>query len=362
MENTTVRGFSKPLNFVSNTEVDYRILSSQPSIANESVDSWTKFYPNDYIDLNSEYGPINKVLINNNILISLQDNGLAAVAFKDRQLLQDELQGQLVLGTGSILSYARYISTKTGTKNRWSVVDLDSNMLWFDTMNRKIMRYSGQGLEILSDTKNISSFFRNLYPVIRQDTFYTGVHGVVDKKDNRVYFTFSNNDSGMIESVPIDDNTGTTISYNLLLGQFESLHSFAPRLFMDTELGLISTYNGNQGWIHGSDTYCSYYGNDFSWYIETIAGSTVKATWTNIEFNSVDQAPATVGFIDSYQTNEITDSSLVRRFRTYRGAIPRGTSNQRFVDYYIKARLTYTSASSVIRLDDITLKYLIPII
>lgn len=365
MENTTVRGFPKPLNFVSNPKVDYRIISSQPSIANEAVDSWTKYYPNDYIDLDSQYGEINKILVNNNILVSLQDNGFAAVAFKDRQLLQDELQGQLVLGTGSILSYVRYISTKTGTRNRWSVVDLDSNMMWFDTTNRKVMRYSqSEGLEILSDNKNMTSFFRNNYLYIRDDDFYTGVHGVVDKKDNRVYFTFSNNSDALPDSMVLTgDNKGLTISYNLALGQFESLHTFAPRLFMDTEIGLVSTYNSITGWLHGdTGTYCNYYGTQYGSYLEHMIGTTTKVSWTNIEFNSDDTQPDNLIFTDSYGTGFTTN--LIRRFRTYRAAIPRHNdgSTQRFVDYYIKSKVVYNSTPTVVRLDDITLKYLIPLI
>jgi hypothetical protein len=371
MENTLVRGFPKPLHYSSNNMVDYRIISSQPSIANESVDSWTKFYANDFIDLDSQYGAINKIVVNNNILVALQDNAFSAIAFKDRQLLQDNLQGQLVLGTGSILSYVRYISTKTGTKSKWSVVDLDNNMLWFDTMNRKIMRYSGEGLEVLSDNKNMTSFFKAKYPLVKDDDFLTGVHAVVNKKDNRIYFTFSANLSALPDSMTYSlyDNLGTTISYNLMSGTFESLHTFAPKMYMETELGLVSTYSNTQGWIHGSSTYCNYFGTQYGFNITHLMGSTTKASWTNIEFNSEhvgsEVKPDSIIFTNSYGTATLTDDTkIIRRFRTYRVALPRQeiVTYQRFVDYWLKVKLIYDSTPTVVRLDDITLKYLIPII
>ena len=363
MQNTTVRGFAKPLGYVPNNSVDYRIVSSQQSTANEAVDSWTKFYSSDYIDLDSQYGAINKLVVNNNILLALQDSGFAAVAFKDRQLLNDNLQGQLVLGTGSILSYVRYISTNTGTRNKWSVVELDSNVMWFDTNNRKIMRY-GESLEILSDSKNMTSFFRSAYPKIVDDNFTTGVHAVVDKKDNRVYFTFLK--TGGVPTEGVED---ITISYNLMLGAFESLHSFTPVMFLQTELGLLSKDKSSgieSCWLHGDSTnYNTYYNTVYDSIMTHMAGSTNKATWTNLEFNSDDTPPDYIRYYNSYGANSLANTSnLVRRFRTYRTPIPRhvGGSNQRFVDYWIKVKLTYSNKAALFRLDDITLKYLIPLI
>ena len=363
MQNTTVRGFAKPLGYVPNNSVDYRIISSQQSTANEAVDSWTKFYASDYIDLDSQHGAINKLVVNNNILLAFQDSGFAAVAFKDRQLLNDNLQGQLVLGTGSILSYVRYISTNTGTRNKWSVVELDSNIMWFDTNNRKIMRY-GENLEILSDSKNMTSFFKSAYPKIVDDDFTTGVHAVVDKKDNRVYFTFLKTGGAPVEGVE-----DITISYNLMLGAFESLHSFAPTMFLQTELGLLSKDKSTgieSCWLHGdTNNYNSYYGVVYDSSITHMAGSTNKASWTNLEFNSDDVEPDYIKFYNSYGSNASTgNANLVRRFRTYRTPIPRYVdgSNQRFVDYWIKVNLTYSDKTALFRLDDITLKYLIPLI
>ena len=358
MQNTTVRAFAKPLNYTSNNVIDYRILSSQPSIAGEAVDSWTRFFVNDFIDLDSQYGAINKIIVNNNILMALQDTGFAAVAFKDRQLLQDELQGQLVLGTGSILSYARYISTKTGTRHQWSVIDLDSNMLWFDSSNRKLMRYTQSGLEILSDTKGMTSYFKRIYPTLTEDLFSNTIVAVANKRDNRVYFTIRQPSGGM-ESI----NDHGTISYNLMLGEFESFHSFEPYMYMDTEIGMLTVADDkSQCYLHGTTEYNTYYGTGYQSFIEHLTGNTTKISWTNLEFNSDDVAPLQLRFEDSYGNALSSGADLIRRFRTYRLAIPRHDdgSNQRFVDYWLKVKLTYSYQPTVFRLDGITIKYLIP--
>ena len=364
MENTTVRGFTKPFNFVGSFPVDYRILTSQPSIPNEFVDNWTKYYFNDYLDLDSQHGAIKKVLVNNSNLLVLQENALAVVGFKDKSLLQTQTEGQLVLGVGSILSYYRYISTKTGTRNKWSVVELDNNIVWFDTDNRKLIRLSREGLEVLSDNKNMNSFFKKTYPKIKTDDFLTGVHGAVSKRDNRIYFTFLNGiDPGNIGIPPNAEAGGTTISYNLLLGQFESFHSFVPKIFLETELGLLSIDSDkSKAWIHGATNYTSYYGVNTIFNLTTIAGEPInKKSWTNVEFNSDDISPTTISYSNSY--GNAFSTSLTRRFRTYRTAIPRqDSSNQRFVDYYLKCSFNYLNSTEVVRLDDITLKYLIPLI
>ena len=370
MQNTTVRGFPKPLNYNSNTRIDYRIISSQPSIAGESVDSWTKFLSNDYIDLDSQHGAINKLLINNNTLLALQDTGFAAVGFKDRQLLNEGSESQLVLGTGSILSYVQYISTKTGCRNKWSVIDLDRNFMWFDASNRKIMRYGGEGLEILSDSKNMSGWFKETYPSYREPDLDSDVHAVVDKKDNRVYFTFLRKELNPVEGGSLEYSVSRTISYNLMMGTFESLHSFTPQIFLETEIGLMSTGGvGSVGttWLHGSDAYNTYYGEVEDSYITHILGSPVKATFTNLEFNSDDTAPDKIYYWNSYGNNLANNNidNLVRRFRTYRTPIPRqgySDGSQRFVDYWLKFQIIYENQTSKFRLDDITVKYLNPLI
>lgn len=369
IQNTTVRGFPKPLNYNSNTRIDYRIISSQPSIAGESVDSWTKFLSNDYIDLDSQHGAINKLLINNNTLLSLQDTGFAAVGFKDRQLLNEGSESQLVLGTGSILSYVQYISTKTGCRNKWSVVDLDRNFMWFDASNRKIMRYGGEGLEILSDSKNMSGWLKETYPSYRESDLDNDVHAVVDKKDNRIYFTFLRKELNPVEGGSLEYSVSRTISYNLMMGAFESLHSFTPQIFLETEIGLMSTGGvGSVGttWLHGSDAYNTYYGEVEDSYITHILGSPVKATFTNLEFNSDNVAPDKIYYWNSYGNNLSNNNTdtLVRRFRTYRTPIPRhsGSSTQRFVDYWLKFQIIYENQTSKFRLDDITVKYLNPLI
>ena len=370
IQNTTVRGFPKPLNYNSNTRIDYRIISSQPSIAGESVDSWTKFLSNDYIDLDSQHGAINKLLINNNTLLSLQDTGFAAVGFKDRQLLNEGSESQLVLGTGSILSYVQYISTKTGCRNKWSVVDLDRNFMWFDASNRKIMRYGGEGLEILSDSKNMSGWLKETYPSYRESDLDNDVHAVVDKKDNRIYFTFLRKELNPVEGGSLEYSVSRTISYNLMMGAFESLHSFTPQIFLETEIGLMSTGGvGSVGttWLHGSDAYNTYYGEVEDSYITHILGSPVKATFTNLEFNSDNVAPDKIYYWNSYGNNLSNNNTdtLVRRFRTFRTPIPRqgySDSSQRFVDYWLKFQIIYENQTSKFRLDDITVKYLNPLI
>ena len=155
-----------------------------------------------------------------------------------------------------------------------------------------------------------------------------------------------------------------------MMGAFESLHSFTPQIFLETEIGLMSTGGvGSVGttWLHGSDAYNTYYGEVEDSYITHILGSPVKATFTNLEFNSDNVAPDKIYYWNSYGNNLSNNNTdtLVRRFRTFRTPIPRqgySDSSQRFVDYWLKFQIIYENQTSKFRLDDITVKYLNPLI
>ena len=114
----------KPQFFKNNQVNDYRIIVSEKHINNQLIDNWTKFLYNNLIEVNSAYGPINKIITFRNRLFFFQDNAFGIVGFEDRQLLKDNTGLPLVLGTGGVLSNFQYISEKTGKETAtWRIFD-----------------------------------------------------------------------------------------------------------------------------------------------------------------------------------------------------------------------------------------------
>lgn len=361
----------KPSYFQVSNDNDYRITVSEKNINGQVVDSWTKFLFNNVLEVTSAYGPINKLITHNNQVFFFQDNAYGLVSVNDRQLLRDETGSQLVLGTGGVLDAFKYVSEKAGCKSKFSVVDTGSALYFYDLNNRKFMKFAGGQDAQVSDVKGLSSFFKTFdYGdafISDSNTNSLGVHGVFDPINNRVLYTFMGNEYA-------------TFSYSELLDAFESFFSFTPTMYQDFD-GLILSVAPNQSdvYLHGSTTRGKYYGTMYPSSVTSLLAPEpdYKKVYTNLEFNSivedngVEQFDETIDKIrlwTNYQdTGDITvvhPTSIRRRFRTWRYQFPK-IDGSRALDYSALLKLEFTNTDTInrkIRLDDVMLKYLIPII
>lgn len=352
---------TKPLNYIGINTVDYRIISSENSIPGEYVDGWTKFLYNNYIDLTSEYGPVNKLLVNNGKLYSWQDRAFAIIAFKDRELISTDNGTSLTLGVGGILSYSQYISIISGCIHPSSVINLDTSVIWFDALNKKLYMLSDK-LEPLSDVKMCSGIF-NIKTNYRKELTFNNMFLLgLDKDKSKIYSTFSDSDSDL----------AYTVSYNGMLSYFESMHSFIPKFYIPSYYGMITIPSErNSIWLHSEDApKANYYGIPYNWGVTCLMGAEQKFVATNLEFNF--ESPVkfsdhvdnnfTVKFKNSYSYKELPINKATKRFRTYRIAIPMNNRGERFLDYWIEVKITFDNANILKRLDNIKLKGLVPLI
>ena len=352
---------TKPINYIGINTVDYRIISSENSIPGEYVDGWTKFLYNSYIDLTSEYGSVNKILVNNGKLYSWQDRAFAMIAFKDRELISTDNGTSLTLGVGGILSYSQYISIISGCMHPSSVMSLDTSVIWFDALNKKVYMLSDR-LEPLSDVKMCSSVF-NLRTNYRKYLTFDNMFLLgVDKDTSRVYFTLADSELDI----------AYTVAYNGMLSFFESYYNFIPKMYIPSYYGMVTIPSSrNSLWLHSEDaSKTTYYGIPYEWGITTLFGNNQKFLSTNLEFNyesPIKYSPDvdsnfTIKYKNSYSYGESTKGSAKKRFRTYRVAIPRSNRGERFLDYWIQIKFIFDNSNDISRLDNIKLKGLIPLI
>jgi hypothetical protein len=162
VEDNVVTFFNKPLEFIPNQEFDTRIYNSDPKVNGEASDSWSYFRPLDFIDLESKYGPINKILTHNDNFFSFQNDGVAVVSVSPRVAIQSSDDINIEIGTGEVLQSYNYVSNTVGCKHQWSIVSSQNYIYWVDVLNKKAYRMSGaQGVQPLSDLKGMNSFFKN---------------------------------------------------------------------------------------------------------------------------------------------------------------------------------------------------------
>lgn len=368
----------KPLIFNNNKVNDYRVISSEQHINGQVSDSWTKFYQDNILEVNSAYGKIVKLITSRSQVIFFQENAFGLISFSERQLLKDDTGSSLVLGIGDILENYRYISEKTGTKSKFGVVDTGNAVYFMDLNNRKFMRFNGQSDESLSDIHSMSSYFRSAsyYDALTTDATSNkkGIHGVYDPVNKRVLYT-----------ILTTGGTNETFSFNEVLGSFESFYSFLPTIYESTDFGIISVEPTNKQscYVHDQGYRGVFYGTAYPTYVTaTFAPNPdYKKVFTNLEFNSIveydilgtiEEIPtetiSTIRLWNSFQdTGDLLVShptSLRRRFRTWRYQIPRRNS-LRLMDYGLFTTMTFTNSltdDKYFKLDDITIHYLFPMI
>lgn len=89
-----------------------RITCSEVKSINEQTDSWTKFKFANYLDTDSTYGPVTNLKVFKNRLYFFQDSSVGIASVNDRSLINDNNAGELVLGTGGVLTRYDYLVTQ----------------------------------------------------------------------------------------------------------------------------------------------------------------------------------------------------------------------------------------------------------
>lgn len=197
--------FPKSFLQLDNYEFPHRIWASEKKLDGELFDSWRLFLPNTFSEVEGMYGQINKIITERDLLMFYQDVAMGVASVNDRTSVPSEDGTTIVLGKGGILDHYQYISRKTGTKHKFSVVPGSTGVHHFDSNLMKWFLYS-QGAQPLSDIKGLHSLFKTFDGnLLGNDRILTGrgIHGIYDRVRNKVYMTFLDAKKDYLESYPI---------------------------------------------------------------------------------------------------------------------------------------------------------------
>ena len=154
-EETLIKVSAKPITFDSVTEFKASIISSSVKYPNEVIDSWTEFLPNDIMNLQGMYGPINKLYNFKNEVIAFQTTGVVSIAIQPRVQIQTDDSIGVELGTGQVLYDYKYLITKSGTIAMRSVVDDGNSLFYYDDLTNTINALTGEELTIIMKIGNL---------------------------------------------------------------------------------------------------------------------------------------------------------------------------------------------------------------
>ena len=344
---------------------DTNIISSKLKSAGELIDNWTDISVNDVMTLDGKYGSINSLVSFNDELYSLQDTSLAFISINPRVQVQGGDGLAIELGSGNVLDRYKYISTTSGTINKWSVLSTPNGLYYYDLLNKSIMLFSNQ-LTKLSDIKGLHSFFINNTNEsdlkIDNPLFLTGITTGYDYINNNLYMTFKQDN-------PI------TIYYNEMLGEFISLKDGVPSLYISKGSNFLTTSSNNRSlYKENEGDFNVFYGLTYPSYIilNVNPESDKDCIFNNIEYksevykNGSDSPTDTLTHVqvyNEYQNSGLTpltlNSNLSRKFRTWRVTLPRqGGTRNRIRNPWIFLKLNFNNIDNKeLILHDILINY-----
>lgn len=224
-------------------------------------------------------GPIKSLQVLNNLLISVQRNGINRHFVNEKAVLnQGNSAGELLLGTGDILDPKHLnLADYVGTQHQWSIVSTDRAIYGIDFNKRKGWRVTPDlRVEMISDTKGYRQTLHELCEVNGADSDITeflpdnpvcnaGIVGFYDRKHNDIYFTWVYGNPAVMNECSIVNNARTIVfnewmdAYHgervfsgiggtpMYLSINEDFFTFNPRIFPSIN---INPTGLGDAWIH----------------------------------------------------------------------------------------------------------------
>jgi len=212
------------------TVFDCQIKASNVKINGEIEDSWTRFSTNEFIEVDTEHGPVNALYNYNGSIFFWQDKAFGKIAVNDRAIIQDNSSSKLVLGTGDKLERYDYISLLNGCTDKFAISAGTNGLYWVDRYRKSIDRF-GEGLTDISINKSDKSIFELEQNISTWPT-YISTH---DRGNNEILFTFANYTNGIITSpnpTQYRNNESFTLCFNEVTDQFTSKYTFIPYIYI----------------------------------------------------------------------------------------------------------------------------------
>lgn len=304
-----------------NKLVDTRTVFSLNKNNDETIDSWTKFKPLNYLDVDSKHGPITNLRTFGNELIFWQTGAVGKFSVNERSLIQDDSNSPLLLGTGEVLSRYDYFATANGMHEGHNDSDCQSDrvLYWYDYDKHELCAYSGGQIECISKAKYVQSYLNRLSLLVESQIAKPML--TFDKQYNEVISTLAKDQS---------------LIYNETLGVFTGFYTIVPdyNLYFHKDLyftkgDALYKYNGS---VHNTGfnnevlpIQLKYIVNDV--YLRT-------KVFDNIEFTGVlDKETITFMFeADNIISTPLRTPNISDRENNYRGAIPRAASSELFAN------------------------------
>jgi hypothetical protein len=316
-----------------------RIQYSEVKNMDEYSDSFLLYKPANYIDLDTQYGKLTKLIEYNGKLLAIQERGVAQLTINERSLITDNI-GKILLGTSDVLNRFDYVTTSFGvTDNYHNTVVVTPTMLsWYDPSVSEIIALTA-GISSLSKSSNIQSKLTKIKNLVG-DTLVSGY----DYRLNRIHYVLPTSE-GVFH-----------ISYSDYITKFDSTHTWIPNWILSTSTSNMITITADgKFWKHGEGNTTNYIydksGLDVHKSSITLAvkpenlSTAVYDAVSFINYGMTNQASisiecSTIGQSSSNVTTFVTESYYTLRENKLTLNIPRDVSESRLRGNYLTVKYT----------------------
>ena len=132
-------------------DLPYEIAYSNTKILGQKSDAFRVFPINQFHDMEGMYGEINRIINFKNEIYVLQDTAFSKLLVNPLSMLSDDSGTSLFTGTGETVENHIYISTKYGTRHRFSVSLSEKSLYFVDSNFARVFKYDTEKLISLGD-------------------------------------------------------------------------------------------------------------------------------------------------------------------------------------------------------------------
>lgn len=308
---------------------DTRIYYAGPKSNNEKINSWNRFQPNSYIDVDNKYGELTHIRHFNNKLVFWQEQAFGLLSVNERVQITDNSNLPLILGTGGVLDRYDYVDSTSGMhKEQFCDTASPSTLYWFDDDNQEMKAYSdGGGVVQLTKSAGVQNLMHKF-----------------SNTENKPWLFFDKRYNEVVAKV-LSDNC--SLVYNEQLKAFTSIYDIEFDGSATFSNGLYLIRNGIYQWNKSYDKQVR--GTDSSTVSSELEYVVNKAPLTTKVFDNQEivthnmpelnskvngrKAEDTEAYFrqnhnyywktDLNQTGDITDLPMTLREGNYRYAVPR---------------------------------------
>ncbi len=330
--NSFIYHYSKSTLQTDIDEFNSRIIKTPKKLNNALSDTWSRINVNDYLDLDSKYGIIKKMISSPSGLIVFQNYGISIVPIEERSLITDSNQNQVVTGKSGVLDRYDYINVYYGITNPNQAIRTNKGIYFIDPNERVFCRISNS-VEVLSTMCKIQTLLDN------DNDFNLNKFAVINDETTReVFFVVGN------KSYLFYEDLNAFVSVMDLWGDFSvntktsclmaASNTFSTGLFVLNK-GISRCYNITNKLNNHSYSGISNFLLKFV--VPTPNGSLNRLDAVLIEgYSNNGDILSKIKVENNFQSKEITaeEARLDRRFRTWRVNVLRDASGNRFIDYY----------------------------